>query len=609
MERNYAIVYINGKIVGKHPDGAELTRAIRKLRRQGQLPPEVNVFYNKWSKEVYINTDRGRIRRPYIVVENGKPRLTPKILERMRKGELTWRHLLKMGVIEYLDADEEENALIAKSLDEVTEKHTHVEIEPSTIFGVVAGILPFTDHNSSPRITMGSAMAKQSLGLYASNFNLRFDTRSYVMYYPQKPIVKTRIYDVMGFERRAAGQNFVVAVLSYKGWNMSDAVVVSKSAVDRGLARVVMFRTYETEENLYPSGYKDTIEIPSPQVSGYRGEEAYAKLDEEGIVAPETEVKAGDVLVGKTSPPRFLEEASIFGIVEEKKIDTSLVVKNGEEGKVDAVILTEEQDGSKLVKVRLRLNKIPEVGDKFASRHGQKGVIGLLVPHEDMPFTKDGIVPDLIINPHAIPSRMTVGHLLEMLGGKAGALAGKYIDGTPFTGDKEEDITKLLKELGFDEYGEEELYDGVTGRKMKAKIFVGVIYYQRLHHLVSNKIHYRSRGPVQLLTLQPTEGRSREGGLRFGEMERDCLIGHGASLIIKERLLDQSDISRQYVCRDCGSLAYKDYTKGIEICPLCKSTNVGVIETSYAFKLLLDEIKSLVIFPRLRIDKKANRDF
>ena len=603
------IVYLDGKLIGFHKDGKALAQRIREKRRINEIPYEINVYYKEKTNELFINTSRGRARRPYIVVENGKSRLTPEIYEKLRKGKLRWSHLIKMGVIEYLDAEEEENIYVAQSEEELTEEHTHLEIDPSTIFGIVAGVLPYPEYNSSPRITMASSMAKQSLGLYASNFNMRYDTRAYVMYYPQRPAVETDVYKTLELWKRPAGQNFVVAVMSYKGWNMSDAVVINKGAIDRGLGRVMMLRTYETEEVKYPGGQKDIIELPNPSVQGYRGEEAYRNLDEDGVVIPESEVKEHDVLIGKTSPPRFLDEVSIFGAIEEKKRESSVVVKGGEKGKVDSVVLCEAPSGNRLIKVRLRLQKIPEIGDKFASRHGQKGVIGLIVPQEDMPFTKDGIVPDLILNPHAIPSRMTAGHLLEMLGGKASCLEGKIMDGTAFSGNVEEDYKKILESYGFEEYGEEELYDGITGKKIKVKIYVGVIYYQRLHHLVSNKIHARSRGPVQLLTAQPTEGRAREGGLRFGEMERDTLIGFGVSMIIKDRLLDQSDKSSQLVCKDCGSIAYKDHIKNQVSCPVCKSTNIVEIEISYAFKLLLDEIKAMGIFPRLIVDKKVNMEW
>lgn len=598
-------IYLNGKIIGYHSDGEALAKRLREKRRSNELNMNVNIFYDGKYHELHIISDRGRIRKPYVVIEGGKSRLTPEILDRVKKGTLTWDHLVKMGVVEYLDAHEEENSFIALDEKEITNEHTHFEFDPSSLFGITVSVLPYSEFNSSPRITMACSMTKQSLGVYLSNFNYRYDTRAYVMYYPQTPLVSTNVYAALNMQKKASGQNFIVALISYAGYNMADGLVLNKSSVDRGLGRVVMFRTYEVEERVYPGGQKDKIEPPDPTVVGYRGEAAYKHLGEDAIIYPESDVEGKEVLVGKTSPPRFLEEISVFGAIEEKKRESSLALKTGEQGRVDSVLVTESSSGTRLVKVRVRNTKIPEVGDKLASRHGQKGVIGLLLNQEDMPFTADGIVPDLLLNPHAIPSRMTAGHLLETLGGKAAAIGGIFGDGTAFSGNTEEDYKKILKENGFEEYGEEILYNGVTGEKMKAKIFIGATYYQRLHHLVSNKIHVRSRGPVQLLTRQPTEGRAREGGLRFGEMERDCLIGYGASMLIRERLLEESDKTIQLVCSECGSTAVHDYVNDKDLCPLCGSENVAPIEMSYAFKLLLDEIKSMYIFPRLILEDKA----
>jgi DNA-directed RNA polymerase subunit B len=598
-------IYLNGRHVGYYPDGANLAKRLRERRRMNELNSQINIFFNKKLNELHIITDKGRVRRPYIVLENGKSRLTPEISKRLKDGAINWHHLVKMGIIEYLDALEEENALVAANENEVTEEHTHLEVDSSSMFGIVAGVLPYPEHNSSPRITMACAMAKQSLGTYMSNFNLRYDTRSYVMYYPQAPMVQTSIYKALNLSEKAAGQNCVVALTSYHGYNMADAIVVNKSAVDRGLVRTAMFKTYEAEERMYPGGQKDKIEVPSAEVAGFRGDEAYKHLAEDGIILPESDVTGKEVLVGKTSPPRFLEEISVFGAVEEKKRESSLSLKPGERGRVDSVLVTEGPSGNRLVKVRIRSVKVPEIGDKLASRHGQKGVIGMLVPASDMPFTSHGVVPDLVVNPHAIPSRMTAGHLLEMLGGKAGSFKGKIRDGSAFSGDTEEQFRKELEDVGFNEYGEEVLYDGLTGAQIKCKIFVGVVYYQRLHHLVSNKMHVRSRGPVQLLTHQPTEGRAREGGLRFGEMERDCLIGYGASMLIKERLLGESDRTVQLICQECGSLAVHDYARNRDVCPVCESENIEPVEMSYAFKLLLDEMKSLYIFPRILTREKG----
>jgi DNA-directed RNA polymerase subunit B' len=598
-------IFLNGRIVGTHPDGRSLAQRLRERRRTNELSNQVNIYYNRKLNELHILTDKGRVRRPYVVVENGKSRLTSEIQARIKNNELNWNHLVKMGIIEYLDAQEEENALIAIKEAGIGPEHTHLEVDSSNIFGVVAGVLPYPEHNSSPRITMACAMTKQSLGIYSTNFGARYDTRAYIMYYPQQPMVQTSLYKALNLREKAAGQNCVVALASFHGYNMADAIVVNRSSFDRGLHRVAMFKTYETEERMYPGGQKDKIELPTPEVVGYRGEEAYKHLAEDGIVMPESSVGSRDVLVGKTSPPRFLEEISVFGAVEEKKRESSLSLKSGEKGNVDSVLITEGPSGNRLVKVRVRSVKTPEIGDKLASRHGQKGVIGLLVPQEDMPFTASGITPDLIVNPHAIPSRMTAGHLLETLGGKAGAIGGLLMDGTAFSGNTELQFKEILKKNGFEENGEEVLYDGFTGKQIKAKIFVGVVYYQRLHHLVSNKMHVRSRGPVQLLTHQPTEGRAREGGLRFGEMERDCLIGYGASMLIKERLLEESDKTVQLICTECGSVATHDYARNRDVCPICQSENVEPVEISYAFKLLLDEIKSLYIFPRIILKEKG----
>jgi len=598
-------IYLNGRLVGFHESGTTLLSELRSRRRQGSLSSEVNFQYNRKTDDLFINSDSGRARHPYVVVENGQSRLTPVLLDQLKRNEITWKGLVKLGVIEYLDAEEEESAYVALKESEITPDHTHLEIDPVSIFGVTVSVLPYPEYNSSPRITMACAMAKQSLGTYAVNFNMRNDSRAHIMFYPQQPLAQTQPYGLLGFAERAAGQNFIVAITSSYGYNIGDAVVMNKNAINRGLGRSVFYKSHEAEERRYPGGQKDTFEIPAPTTSGYREETAYRFLGEDGVISPECEVTAKDVLVGKTSPPRFLEEITVFGVIEEKKRESSLVLKSGEDGVVDSVMLTDSLSGTKLVKARVRSIKVPEVGDKFASRHGQKGVIGLIRPQEDMPFNKDGVCPDLIINPHAIPSRMTIGHLLEMLGCKAACYSGKLVDATAFTGDKEEDIKKIMKENGLSEYGEETLYDGMTGQAIKTKIYIGVIYYQKLHHLVSNKMHVRSRGPVQLLTHQPTEGRSREGGLRFGEMERDCLIGYGASMLIKERLLDESDKTTMLVCETCGSIGHHDFVKNRDNCPLCENGILSQAEMSYAFKLLLDEIESLGIFPRLLLRDKA----
>lgn len=599
-------VYFNGDLIGTHESPVDLVTEIRQRRRKNMISNVVNVRYDDSLNDVIINSDPGRIRRPLLVVgRNNRLNIKERDIDSLQQGKSEWDDLLNKGIVEYIDAEEEENCLIALNEDDLernkkTHKYSHMEVDPMTILGVATSNVPFPEHNSSPRCTMGAGMSKQSLGLGQANYRIRPDTRGHLLHYAEVPMLQTEAMKYNTLRTRPAGQNMVVAVMSYHGYNMEDALIFNQGSIDRGIGRSTFVRTYMSEERRYPGGQEDRFVIPGPDVRGARSEEAYFYLEEDGLIYPEIDLSGKEVLIGKTSPPRFLSEPTDF-LSPQKVRESSVTVRHGEKGTVDSVMLSETENGSRIARIRVRDQRVPEMGDKFASRHGQKGVIGHIVPAEGMPFTEQGITPDLIINPHAIPSRMTVAHLLEMIGGKVGSMEGRAVDGSAFSGEKENDLRTSLAEFGFRHSGREVLYDGQTGRRIDAEIFIGVIYYQKLHHMVSGKLHARSRGPVQLLTRQPTEGRARMGGLRFGEMERDCLIAHGAAMVIKDRLLDESDKTVQFVDSKSGHIGYLD-RRGVLTSPMGDNTSIYPVTMSYAFKLLLEELKSLGIAARLRLE-------
>lgn len=604
-----AKIFINGSPAAYHPAPADFVADLKRKRRRGEISSEINVAHFKTiggKEEVYINCGEGRVRRPLVIAEDGVPRLQPEHVDRIRSGEWSWEDLVKNAIIEYIDAEEEENVYVALSLDDVSPSHTHVELSAYTILGICASVIPYPEHNQSPRNSYEAAMAKQALGVYATNYIYRVDSRSHTSHYPQIPLVKTRPMEIIGYNQRPSGQNCVVAVMSFEGYNMEDALIFNKASIERGLGRSTFYRIYEAECRQYLGGLKDRFVVPEAGIRGFRGEQYYRLLEPDGIISLEAETVGGDVLIGRTSPPRFLEEYKEFEVKGPSMRDTSVDVRHSEAGTVDAVFITESNEGSKLVKVRVRDQRVPELGDKFASRHGQKGVIGMVIPQEDMPFTSGGIVPDIVINPHAMPSRMTIGQFLESMAGKMAAARGKPADGTPFVNETSREIKKTLIDCGFSHTGREVFYSGITGEKFTADIFVGVVYYQKLHHMVADKIHARARGQVQMLTRQPTEGRARGGGLRFGEMERDCLIGHGAALLLRDRLLEESDKYLLYVCEHCGYTAYYDMKKRTYVCRICEDdAEISPVVISYAFKLLLQELMSLCVTPRIKLKERA----
>lgn len=614
-------IFLNGCWVGVHRDPEHLVRTLKKLRRCGDINMEVSIVRDVRDRELRLFTDSGRCCRPLFIVDEATQTLVLKKADHvagLAGGELEWDALVSRGVCEYVDVEEEETIMCAMTPEDLAEarKHprtaytshyTHCEIHPSMILGICASIIPFPDHNQSPRNTYQSAMGKQAMGIYATNYQLRMDTLANILYYPQKPLVTTRALEYLHFRELPAGQNAIVAIACYSGYNQEDSVIMNQSAIDRGLFRSLFYRTYTDSEQAATGNaaagavgtLAEQFARPNRESTLRMRHGTYEKLEADGLVAPGTQVGGEDVIIGKIAPLPAGDELGLRTGAHTHR-DASLPLRSTEHGIVDQVMVSTNADGLKMAKVRVRSKREPQMGDKFASRHGQKGTVGITYRSEDMPFTAEGLTPDIIINPHAIPSRMTIGHLVECLLGKVSALTGDEGDATPFTDVTVEAISQALAACGYQQRGLEVMYNGHTGRKLSAQIFLGPTYYQRLKHMVDDKIHARARGPLQILTRQPVEGRSRDGGLRFGEMERDCMIAHGAAAILKERLFDVSDAYRTVVCELCGLLAVGNERKGVYECRGCRNkTQIAQINVPYAFKLLCQELMSMNIAPRL----------
>jgi len=610
-----AKVFLNGSWVGMHKEPAKLRDSLLALRRKKDIDSEVSIQLDLKNFEIRIATDCGRCTRPLYIVDYNtqKVLITGEHVEKIKTNEWEWSDLMRAGLIEYLDAEEEECSMICMYIEDLIKMRdycrtwTHAEIHPAMIFGICASIIPFPDHNMSPRNVFQSAMGKQAIGVFGTNFYARMDTYACVMCYPMKPFVGTRSMNYLRFREMPAGTNTMVFIMCYTGYNQEDSLMLGQSSVDRGFMRAVSYRCYAAQEQM--KGNKKVEFFCRPQdrrtVGLRKGN--YAILDDDGLAMPGTRVLGDDILIGRCTPvpPEPGDTRDDMGVPKFEYKDNSVCCRTAESGVVDNVMVSLNKDGAKFTKVRLRTLKIPEVGDKFASRHGQKGTLGIMYRQEDMPFTHFGITPDIIMNPHAIPSRMTIGHLVEQLTGKVGSLVGCQGDATPFTRVTVKDVSGRLHDMGFQRFGNERVFNGHTGRPLTNKIFVGPVYYQRLKHMVSDKVQSRSRGPVQTLVRQPTEGRAKEGGLRFGEMERDCIIAHGSAKFLKERLFDVSDAFRIHVCDTCGLFSIANLKKNIYECRLCKDkAKISQIAMPYAAKLMVQELMTMNILPRLVLETR-----
>ena len=616
------VILLNGTPIActRHP--SHFLVSFRRLRRSGRVSEFVSVFINHHHNTINVATDEGRICRPLIIVEDKKSKVTKRYLKSLRQGSMDFDDFLARGLVEYLDVNEENDSNIAMYESNISQISTHLEIEPFTILGAVAGLIPYPHHNQSPRNTYQCAMGKQAIGFIASNQFLRIDTLLYLMVYPQKPLVKTRTIELTAYDKLPAGQNATVAVMSYSGYDIEDALVLNKGSVDRGFGRCQVLRKYPVQLKQYANGSKDIIKPPDTE-NGVSIKK-HALLDADGIANVGEKVIQGEVILNKFVP----DNANSSGLSETNSQTNGIVGNGGGAGStaltstttskaflpqaqtyrlpdpsiIDKVMFhANPQTGTTLLKVQTRQTRRPEVGDKFSSRHGQKGVVGIIVDQVDMPFSDNGIVPDIIMNPHGFPSRMTVGKMLELVSGKAGVLNGNFEYGTAFGGSKLSDMSQALIDHGYSYDGKDYLTSGITGEPLPAYVFTGPIYYQKLKHMVQDKMHSRSRGPRAILTRQPTEGRSRDGGLRLGEMERDCLIAYGLSQLLRERLMLSSDKHEVEICLKCGMMCFGGYCQR---CANAGEEEVGRVVKMvmpYAFRLLQAELVSMNVDTRILV--------
>tara|TARA_Y100000389_G_scaffold205066_1_gene262656 strand:- start:4748 stop:8341 length:3594 start_codon:yes stop_codon:yes gene_type:complete len=607
-------IFLNGRLVGIHKNPMLLCKILKLLKLNSIINIFTSISWNTSTNEIYIYCDSGRIVRPVFVLKSDKSNL---LITGSTDCMSSWAHMthgymytiskdvnpfdnvyykkeldeLKNGPdfmkilennqapIEYIDSLESDYSYIAKDYRSIDKDYTHCEIESSLILSALTLNIPFPEHSQAPRNVFSSQQTKQAVGVYSSAYNTRFDTFGHIHHYPQKSLVTTRYKQYTHVDKLPYGCNCIVAIASYSGYNQEDAVILNKTSVQRGMFQTIYFRSYEDSEELVNN---ETVRFGNPnnlENIQKKNLSKFSKLDDNGFVKEGEYVTGDDMITGK-----YIKKGNKTDILGSS-------VKFGTSGRVDKVIIYENKDHLRTCKVRIRKHKIPEVGDKFSSRPGQKGVCGILLEEKDMPFTKDGIVPDLIMNPHAIPSRMTINQFLEMILGKSCALSGNLGDATPFQNNKITDYNKILAGFGYNGLGDEVLYSGITGEQLKTSIYMGPIYYQRLKIMVADKMYSRATGPLQALVRQPAAGRANNGGLRIGEMERDSILSHGTNGFLQESMMDRSDRYQVQINENNGLIDYSDNDD-----PKC------MINLPYAMKLLIQELQTMCIYPRIEVN-------
>ena len=614
-------IFLNGKWIGIHKDPEYLYKIMRLLKLNSLIHLYTSIYWDIKVNEIYVFCDSGRLLRPVLVLKKMGSKVSCPLIEGDFSKMSSWNHLIRgehmykndpeMSIyderyhrdefmiikdkyedylsylednasqIEYIDPLETEGFLIGKSIYSLDKEYTHCEIHSSLMLSAVVVNIPFPEHSQYPRNVFSCQQTKQAVGLYSSAYNTRFDTFAHVLNYPQKPIVTTRFKKYTDVDKLPYGVNAIVAIASYGGYNQEDGLILNKTSIERGMFNSLYFRSYEDSEE---SDGSRRIYFDNPQnVSNVKKGKTinYDKLDKNGIVKEGSYVTATDAIIGKVG-----EETNIDG----KRVNTvsGKTIKFSTSGFVDKVVVTKNKDNLRSARVRIRKNKIPTVGDKYASRPGQKGMCGLVLEQEEMPFTKDGIVPDIIINPHAIPSRMTINQLLECVLGKSACLGGFLGDATAFQNNDIHDYAELMKKYNYNEWGNETMYSGITGEQLTTSIFIGPTYYQRLKIMVADKIHSRGTGPLQSLIRQPAAGRSNNGGLRIGEMERDSILAHGIADFLQESTMERSDKYSVNIDQRTGLIASGE-----------ESDDIVNVNMPYAMKMLLQELQTMSIAPRL----------
>jgi DNA-directed RNA polymerase II subunit RPB2 len=619
----YVKIFINGCWIGFVDNPIEVFNDLKNKKYLGIINIYTSIIFDYQLKEIKICNDGGRLTRPVFKIKNNKfidDFINNKnFINKLNNNEYNWEDLLYNGkidnsIIEYIDSYEQNNSMIAMNMQKIFEinntkynnnnnnsnniiyKYTHCEIHPSTIFGILASCIPFPENNQAPRNTYQSAMGKQAIGMYVTNYDKRMDKTAYILSYPMRPLVETRLMNIIRLDKIPSGEQVIVAIASHTGYNQEDSILFNKGSIDRGLFLATIYHTEKDEDkNLY--GNEEIRCKPDTKKTKNLKFANYNKINKNGIIPENTLVEDKDIIISKVLP---IKENKNDFTKDIKYTDDSTIYRTNEETYIDKNIIDTNGDGYNFCKVRLRAMRKPNIGDKFSSRHGQKGTIGNIIPEQDMPFTADGLKPDIIINPHAIPSRMTIAQLKETLLGKVLLQLGLFGDGTSFGDLKIEDIAKKLQNVGYESNGNEILYNGLTGEQLTCSIFIGPAFYQRLKHMVNDKQHSRSIGPMVNLTRQPAEGRARDGGLRFGEMERDCMVSHGASRFTKGRIYDASDAYGLYICGKCGLTASFNNVDHIHICNNCENrTDFKYVEIPYSCKLLFQELLTMNIAPRI----------